>query len=314
MSYLVRRCLGGATSSSSLFGPLTTTQRFMRANIRISRRKEAEYNIDNKLTSEKWPPLEETRDPISPKWCRHTIHHLHEEEMERCKAARTFTMPTIRPGDLVAIRYELSRSQQTFAEFRGYCTEVRDKKLNSSFILKNTYDAVGVEQLIPLYSPRLLDVRNVAPLPPRREIDKRPISRNYRYKWQNYVRSKQAYGQKVLRARFQQKPGIMSLEPRIKKELAVLRLRYKNLRREAGLPPYIFPGPYNITRRHTREVKAEVIRRMMIYAHDERRLREQKLKRREERSKWGQFKMKRDASVFDQLPSYHPLMNDNLPK
>ncbi len=57
--------------------------------------------------------LDETRDPVSPKFCRHLIHHLHEEEMERLSAARTFTMPTIRPGDLVEIRYELSRSQQT---------------------------------------------------------------------------------------------------------------------------------------------------------------------------------------------------------
>ncbi len=198
--------------------------------------------------------------------------------------------------------------------FQGYCTEVRDKKLNSSFIIKNTYDGVGVEQLVPFYSPRLLDVRNVSPLPPQPAIDKRPLSRNYRYKWRHYVRCTQSLGQTVLRSRLQQKPGIMSLEPRIKKELSVIRMRYNNQRREAGLPPYIFPGPYNITRRHTREVKAELIRRMMIYAHDERRMRAQKLKKREEKHQWGKFKMRRAPSVFDQLPSYHPLAEGNLPK
>lgn len=99
-------------------------------------------------------------------------------------------MPEIRPGDLVEIRYELSRTQQTQAVFQGllqstfnrslllwwdsftgfltlclpfqsigYCVEVRDKDLDSCFVLKNTYDGVGVTQLVPKHSPRLLNVR-----------------------------------------------------------------------------------------------------------------------------------------------------------
>merc|ERR1719454_2470265 len=98
-------------------------------------------------------------------------------------------MPKINPGDLVEVKYELSRSQQTFAVFQGFCIEVRNKFLNSAFVLKNTYDGVGVEQLVPRYSPRLLAVRVVRALHPKpTKMDPRPQTRNYRHMWHTFVR------------------------------------------------------------------------------------------------------------------------------
>merc|ERR1719291_224393 len=112
---------------------------------------------------------------------------------------RPFPMPKIHAGDLVEVKYELSRSQQTFAVFQGFCVQVRNKWLNSGFVLKNTYDGVGVEQLIPRYSPRLLSVRVVRALQPRApKIDPRPPTRNYRYMWQYYTRGKYSKGTKKL--------------------------------------------------------------------------------------------------------------------
>eukprot|EP00397_Hematodinium_sp_SG-2012_P050305 GEMP01058402.1.p1 GENE.GEMP01058402.1~~GEMP01058402.1.p1 ORF type:complete len:235 (+),score=44.79 GEMP01058402.1:367-1071(+) len=229
--------------------------------------------------------------------------------MIKMKAQRTYIMPDIQPGDLIEVRYELSRSQQTFAVFQGYCVEVRKKKLNSGFILKNTYDGVGVEQLFPFYSPRILDVRMIRALPRREKVDRRPYTRNYRYMWQNYVRGKYSRGKKTFWKNTPVKAGIMSLEPRMRKDLSILRRQYQMQRKEANLPPYIFPGPYSITRRQTREVKAEMHRRMLLYAHDDRRQRKLKLQKRKERSAWGTYQMKMPmvAPAVSALPAYHKL-------
>jgi len=82
---------------------------------------------------------------------------------------------------------------------------------------------------------------------------------------------------------------------------------------EAKLPPYIFPGPYQITRRQTREVKAELERRMLVYAWDERRKRQEKKRRMRVKQKWGVYKMPRldggATPAIDKLPSYHALNN-----
>jgi len=288
----------------------TLQQRWMRLRARESKASAQNYSIDNPITAKTWPPLEEVGEPITLPRCREIIHHLHLEEMEKLKAQRTFIMPDIRPGDLVEVRYELSRSQQTFAVFQGYCVEVRNKRLNSNFILKNTYDGVGVEQLFPFYSPRILDVRMIRALPRREKVCPLPRTRNYRYMWQHYVRGKYSRGKKTFWKDTPVKAGIMSLEPRIRKELSQIRTRYQMQRKEANLPPYIFPGPYSITRRQTREVKAEMHRRMLIYAHDDRRQRLEKIKKREAKSKWGVFRMEREhhvAPAVTRLPADHPL-------
>jgi len=284
-------------------------ERFYRFRARESQASSKNYSIDNPITAKKWPPLETMGNPITSQRCRELIQHIYLDEIEKLKAQRTFQMPDIHPGDLVEVRYEISRSQQTFAVFQGYCVEVRDMKMNSSFILKNTYDGVGVEQLFPFYSPRILDVRIIRALPRRTKVDPLPMTRNYRYKWQHYVRGKQSMGKKSFWKDTPVKAGIMSLEPRIRKELSLIRRRYSMQRKEANLPPYIFPGQYSITRRQTREVKAEMHRRMLIYAMDERRQRAEKLRRRKAKSRWGVFKIK-DAEVapaLSRLPEDHVL-------
>ncbi|CAK0896749.1 unnamed protein product [Prorocentrum cordatum] len=172
---------------------------------------------------------------MTPKRCRDIMFHLHVQEMERMRQKRTFPMPKVQPGDLVEVRYELSRSQETTATFQGFCIEVRNKFLNSGFVLKNTYDGVGVEQLVPRYSPRVLNVRVVRALQPRSpKVDPRPSTRNYRHMWHYFQRSKYSQGKRMLwRFHTPQRPGIMSLEPKIRAEL-------KNLRRW-GRPP--LPAP-----------------------------------------------------------------------
>mmetsp|Transcript_9829 Transcript_9829/g.16054 ORF Transcript_9829/g.16054 Transcript_9829/m.16054 type:complete len:334 (-) Transcript_9829:49-1050(-) len=296
---------------------ISPQRRFIRQRARPSNAAKKVFSLDNPVTAKNWPPMEQVGDPISPKRCRDIMHHLNVLEMERMRRARPFPMPKIHPGDLVEVKYELSRSQQTFAIFQGFCVEVRNKFLNSAFVLKNTYDGVGVEQLIPRYSPRLLQVRVIRSLnPPRPKVDPRPLNRNYRYMWHTYVRGKYGKGKRLYwRWQTPARQGIMSLEPRIRRELAGIRHRYQMRRTEAKLPPYIYPGPYHITRRMTRETKAEQYRRMLIYAWDERQQRAEKKRRLKEKHRWGVYKINKEprTSALTDLPSYHPLM-DNLPK
>jgi len=309
---------GAATPLACLTGVGSLQQcRWLRERARPSNAGNRIYTIDNPVTAANWPPLDQVGDPMTPRRCRDIMHHLHAQEIEKMRRHRPFPMPEIRLGDLVEVKYELSRSQQTFAVFQGFVVEVRKKWLNSAFVLKNTYDGVGVEQLVPRYSPRVLGVRVVNPLMPRpQRVDPRPQNRNYRYAWHNYVRGKYSKGRKML-WRFHTPPrlGIMSLEPRIRRELANIRRRYQMQRAEAQLPPYLFPGPYHITRRQTREVKAERFRRMLVYAWDERQQREEKKRRLREKHRWGVYRIDKEPKVtaLSQLPSYHPL-SDNLPK
>lgn len=309
--------LGGSPSAPPLFTGLSVARRTLRERPRPSNAAYKIYTIDNPIVAKNWPPLEQVGDPMTPKRCRDIMHHLHVQEIERMRAMRPFPMPTIRPGDLVEVKYELSRSQQTFAVFQGFVVEVRNKWLNSAFVLKNTYDGVGVEQLVPRYSPRVLGVRVVHALQPRvPRVDPRPASRNYRYMWHYYVRGKYSWGKRLLwRFHTPQRPGIMTMEPRIRRELVNIRRRYQMQRTEARLPPYIFPGPYHLTRRQTREVKAERYRRMLIYAWDERQQREEKKRRLREKHKWGVYSIDREpkTTALSELPSYHPLA-ENLPK
>ncbi|CDR95031.1 ribosomal protein L19-like protein, putative [Babesia bigemina] len=201
-------------------------------------------------------------------------------------------MPSINLGDLVEVKYELSRTQQTFATFQGYCVDIRRRGLNSSFTLKNAFDGVGVTQMVPYYSPRLMNVKvmksvsKAATAANRAARIQKPITRDYRYRFHLNVRHR------FSRRRGVHKPGIRNFEIRLKNRIARLKNSYYQMRFEAGLPSYVWGGAYNInTTSRARLVRAETNRRMRIYSMDEQRLRSEKLHKRRERSKWGVYRL-----------------------
>ena len=273
-----------------------------------------------KVTPESWPPLSaENKDEnvrVSKPYCRKLLKEIEVGEIARLKTLRSFVMPRISLGDFVQVRYEMSRTQQTFAVFEGYCIKIAKKGLNASFSLKNTYDEVGVEQLFPFYSPRLLDVRILKhqPLIRRRRRTQKMTNRNYRYRWQYYVRHLYSEGFRVRWRQIRQHPGVMSLEPRIKREIANLRRQYAMMREEAGLPAYVWPGPYSVHMRQAKEVNAERMRRMLVYAWDAKRF--EKRKRDLARPRWSSAGRRATPVVplLDTLERKHPLAPGNLPK
>jgi large subunit ribosomal protein L19 len=266
-----------------------------------------------------WPPLAELKQDnmrITKPVCRRLLKEIELGEIERMKKQRSFVMPRLKLGDFIQVRYELSRTQQTFSVFEGYCISIAKKGLNASFTLKNTYDGVGVEQLFPFYSPRLLDVRVVKAANPSVTLSRRGkkilTNRNYRYRWQNYVRHLYSEGFRVRWRQIRQHPGVMSLEPRIKRELANLRRQYAMMRHEAGLPSYVWPGPYSIHMRQSKEVNAERMRRMLIYAWDAKKL--DKAKVDSKRPRWRRGVLQKPESILNDLPRDHVLFPGNLPK
>ncbi|SBT39416.1 mitochondrial ribosomal protein L19 precursor, putative [Plasmodium ovale wallikeri] len=357
-------------------------KRYLRTKVVTSLSKYKWYNIDNEKTSKMWPNIDclnkedenivKTSEkekkikktiPYYKNYIydflnRQVMHNLHLAEIKKMNNLRNFKMPKIHAGDLIEVKYELSRSQQTFAIFQGrvfsssevswhlayisprvytlcmcgvlcvnklvcahtnfspspftgYCVEIRKKRLDSSFIVKNVFDGVGVEQLIPFYSPRILYVKIVKSLHNVNEENmkryykiNKPITRDYRYMWQYNVRGKYE------RPRGQHKPGIRSIEPKIRRRLAKLKKKYMQRRIESNLSSYIFGGIYaQYTRKRTRLIRAEIYRRMLIYALDEENRRKQKLNKRREKEKWGTFKINRSRgdNAFMALPSNHPL-------
>ncbi|KAK1442618.1 hypothetical protein BgAZ_301360 [Babesia gibsoni] len=201
-------------------------------------------------------------------------------------------MPAINLGDLIEVKYELCRTQQTFATFQGYCIDIRRKGLNSSFTLKNAFDGVGVTQMVPYYSPRLLNVKvmksvsNAGRTTNRNYKLMKPITKDYRYRFHLNVRHRFSRKNGV------HKPGIRSFESRLKNRIARLKASYYQMRLEAGLPAYVWGGAYNLnTRQRSRLVRAETSRRIKIYGMDEQRRRSEKLHKRRERSKWGVYRL-----------------------
>ncbi|BAM42150.1 ribosomal protein L19 [Theileria orientalis strain Shintoku] len=214
----------------------------------VSNFDHSHFVVTNPKTAENWPPENDHGSPISRRSCKKLMFELNQLEMERMEKMRKFNMPELNLGDLVEVKYELSRTQQTFAMFTGYCVDIRNRGLNSSFSLKNAFDGVGVTQLFPSYSPRILNVKIIKSVNRATKIDSKPITRDYRYKFHYNVRHRFAKKRGV------HKPGIRSFEIRLKNRITRLKQSYYRMRLEAGLPPYIWGGPYNInTRKRTRQ-------------------------------------------------------------
>ena len=277
------------------------------------------FTADNPVTASNWPPPLKPGEPrvISKDYCRSLMKSLELEEQAKLQCKLPFSMPSINEGDLVEVKYELSRTKQSFSTFQGYCVQVRRKRLNGGFVLKNTFDGIGVEQFFPFLSPRIINVTVMKALKNARPMTLevlKPRTRNYRYQWHRLVRHRHSEGKRVHWRMLRQNPGILSLEPKLRTELNILRRRYNNLRVEAGLPPYLWPGPYHIHQRQSREVTAEQNRRMLVYAWDERRMRATRKAAQNRKQKWGVFSLEKKARSDSPLPVYHPLSPGNLPK
>ncbi|EER08296.1 50S ribosomal protein L19, putative [Perkinsus marinus ATCC 50983] len=126
---------------------MTGAEWYIGTRARPSEASQKVFTIDNPVTSKNWPPNVK-QEPITPEYCKTLMEHLKLKEINEMKKKRTFTMPRMNLGDLVEVRYEISRSKKTFGTFQGYVIRTANKLLDSTFTLKNSYDGITVEQTI----------------------------------------------------------------------------------------------------------------------------------------------------------------------
>lgn len=293
---------------------ISVVRRYFRHHVTPGMLREETYTLDNTQSGRRWPLLRWTAQPSKTSLDRKALmFHIEQLEIERLQNIQPFQMPPIKPGDLVEVRYELSRTQQTQAVFQGYCVEIRKKGLDSSFLLKNSYDGIGVTQLVPRYSPRLLGVRVVRSALGTVSVDTKHQTKDYRYKWQYNVHHRSRKNRHTISTLH--KPGIRSLEPRFKNRLRHIMQRYMLQRTAAGLPPYMPNIKRHLLDQNRRlEIRAEIHRRLMVHtAHEEERLRVRE-KAKRYKTRWGVYKICKPIanSALDALPAYHPLAVKNL--
>jgi large subunit ribosomal protein L19 len=101
------------------------------------------------------------------------IDALHDEEAARLVRSGRAVMPTKVPymqsGDIVRVAYVSDVTRTISQFFTGLCVSVRNRRLGSSFVLRNVVDGVAVERAWPLYSPLIRDAEIV---------DKKKVRRN----------------------------------------------------------------------------------------------------------------------------------------
>lgn len=123
--------------STCRIGVLSQFVRLFRTRVSPSRALAQTYRLENPKTASLWPPLSNgaCRQGFNEFDRLELLRHVRVLETERMRQlqpfdvssfrGRIFTyccdyqMPQINPGDLVEIRYELSRTQQTQAVFQG---------------------------------------------------------------------------------------------------------------------------------------------------------------------------------------------------
>ncbi|KAK2198345.1 bifunctional Ribosomal protein L19/Ribosomal protein L19 superfamily/Translation protein SH3-like domain superfamily [Babesia duncani] len=263
-----------------LIYPRNINVRNLRTRALVSQSSENHFVVTNPKTSANWPPIHDHGSPMTKTKCKLIMHQLRVLEQHRLTAAKRFHDST----NFCSLQGYI----HTCCSILGYCIELRNRGLNSSFRLKNVLDGVGVEQHVPLYSPRLLHVKVLKPLSRKVHMEQleRPITRDYRYKFHRNVRHRFAAACGI------HKPGIRNFESRLKNRIRRLKNAYYQQRLEAGLPPYVWGGAYNVQKpNRAKLVRAETNRRIQIYSMDEQTARTEKLHKRREKSKWGVYKL-----------------------
>lgn len=77
---------------------------------------------------------------------------------EQSLAADKKQMPAFKAGDTVSVTYRIKEeSKDRFQTFRGVVIQRRGKGITQTFTVRKISNGIGVERIIPLYSPFITD-------------------------------------------------------------------------------------------------------------------------------------------------------------
>ncbi|MBM3585892.1 MAG: 50S ribosomal protein L19 [Alphaproteobacteria bacterium] len=88
---------------------------------------------------------------------RNVLSEIEQEQVAKLTAGKA--MPTFGPGDTLRVNVRVVEgTRERIQAFEGVCIGRRNRGLNSSFTVRKISYGEGVEQVFPLYSPRIESV------------------------------------------------------------------------------------------------------------------------------------------------------------
>ncbi|KAK6124810.1 hypothetical protein DH2020_041426 [Rehmannia glutinosa] len=91
------------------------------------------------------------------KTARHIMQIVDKEAVEEVKANRE--IPEIRPGHIVQLKLEVPENKRRVSVIKGIVIARRNAGLNTTFRIRRLVAGVGIESLLPLYSPNIKEIK-----------------------------------------------------------------------------------------------------------------------------------------------------------
>lgn len=89
------------------------------------------------------------------------LNTLNKEHIKQSLKKSKISIPEIKKGDLISIRFILSKKQKRKQTFTGICISYKNKGFRSSITLYNIIYKQGVTRTFPLYSSMILNINNL---------------------------------------------------------------------------------------------------------------------------------------------------------
>ncbi|KAJ0639795.1 putative ribosomal protein L19 [Helianthus annuus] len=91
------------------------------------------------------------------KTARHIMQILDREAVEEVRTHRE--IPDIRPGYIIQLRLEVPENKRRVSTVKGIVIARRNAGLNTTIRLRRMVAGVGIESLLPLYSPNVKEIQ-----------------------------------------------------------------------------------------------------------------------------------------------------------
>ncbi|XP_021756266.1 50S ribosomal protein L19, chloroplastic-like [Chenopodium quinoa] len=91
------------------------------------------------------------------KTARHIMQILDKEAVEELRGQRE--IPDIKPGYIIQLKLEVPENKRRITTIKGIVIARRNAGLNSTFRIRRLVAGVGVESLLPMYSPNIKEIK-----------------------------------------------------------------------------------------------------------------------------------------------------------
>ncbi|XP_077247386.1 large ribosomal subunit protein bL19cz-like [Tasmannia lanceolata] len=93
------------------------------------------------------------------KTAKHIMQILDKEAVEKVRAARE--IPDIKPGYILQLKVEVPENKRRVSTIKGIVIARRNAGLNTTIRIRRLVAGVGVESVLPLYSPNIKEMKVV---------------------------------------------------------------------------------------------------------------------------------------------------------